>query len=372
MRIGFDGKRAVQNFTGLGNYSRFVLNLLADHFPDNQYYLYTPKSPKSNLGIPNAVRYCHPSKLINSTLWRSGLIVSDLKRDKIDLFHGLSNELPIGIAKSGIPSIVTVHDLIFLRFPDYYPYIDRQIYKYKFEYACKNASRIVAVSKQTKEDIISFFKVPEDKIDVVYQGCNHLFQHQATEEEKLKIRKEYNLPEKFILNVGTIEERKNLLLIVKALNNAVSKNVKLVVIGRETDYAKEVREYVAAHQMHERVIFLKNVPIKDLPTIYQTADIFVYPSEFEGFGIPVIEALYSGIPVVAATGSCLEEAGGPGSRYVHPQDEIQLGWQINYILNNPIKRASMVQEGFRYVQKFTEKTLSKNLMQTYYKAINNA
>jgi len=371
MRIGFDGKRAVQNFTGLGNYSRFVLNLLADYYPDNDYNLYTPKRPKKNLGISELINYCHPSKFINSTLWRSKFIISDLKKDKIDLYHGLSNELPLGIAKSKIPSVVTIHDLIFLRFPEYYPYIDRSIYKYKFEYACKNASRIIAVSKQTKEDIISFFHIPEDKIDVVYQGCNKVFQRIASEEEKRKVKLEYKLPERFILNVGTIEERKNLLLIVKALSS-IPKNVKLVVIGRETEYAKDVKDYITVNQLHERVIFLKNVPVNDLPLIYQCAEIFVYPSQFEGFGIPVIEALYSAVPVIAATGSCLEEAGGPATHYVHPQDEVQLAWHINSILNSPHKKDEMIKEGLRYVQKFTEEKLAKNLIETYQKAINNA
>ena len=371
MKIGFDGKRAVQNFTGLGNYSRFVLNLLIENYPENEYHLYTPKKVKTNPGISSQIALHYPSALVNRTLWRSKLIISDLKKDKIDLYHGLSNELPFGIAQSGIPSVVTIHDLIFLRFPDYYPYIDRKIYKYKFEYACKNASRIIAVSKQTKQDIMSFFCIPESKIDVVYQGCNELFQQTFPKEALIQVREEYQLPEKFLLNVGTIEERKNLLLIAKALS-AVQKDVKLVVIGKETDYAKEVKDYIAANNLFDRVIFLKNVPLKDLPLIYRCAEIFVYPSRFEGFGIPIIEALYSGIPVVAATGSCLEEAGGPLSCYVHPQDEVQLAWQINNILSNPDKKNKMIAEGLRYVQKFTEKQLAKDLITTYNKAINNA
>jgi len=371
MKIGFDGKRAVQNFTGLGNYSRFVLSLLAQHYPENEYHLYTPKKAKINPGIPDPVQYHCPSGFLNRPLWRSKFVVSDLKKDKIELFHGLSNELPYGISQSGIPSVVTIHDLIFLRFPDYYPYLDRKIYKYKFEYACKNASRIIAVSKQTKQDIMSFFRIRESKIDVVYQGCNQLFQHAASSEALAKIKQEYNLPEKFLLNVGTIEERKNLLLIVKALTT-VPKDVKLVVIGRETEYTKEVKEYIAANHLYERVIFLKNVPLADLPLIYRCAEIFVYPSRFEGFGIPVIEALYSGVPVIAATGSCLEEAGGPLTCYVHPQDEVQLGWHINTLLNNSVKKKQMVAEGHLYVQKFTEEKLAKNLIETYQKALSNA
>ena len=371
MRIGFDGKRAIQNFTGLGNYSRFVLDLLARFHSDHSYYLYTAKRPEDHFGIPDSIRFCHPPSYKNPAFWRTFTVIRDLRDDKIDLYHGLSNELPVGIKKCGIPSIVTIHDLIFLRFPGFYPPVDRLIYKLKFRYACKNATRIIAVSKQTKADIVSFFNIPEEKIDVVYQGCDKAFQIRATDEEKKAIRAEYKLPAKFLLNVGTIEERKNLGLIVKALKR-VPEDIKLVVIGKETDYAREIKEYIDANNLFDRIIFLKNVPLKDLPTIYQLAEIFVYPSEFEGFGIPVVEALYSGIPVIAATGSCLEEAGGPGSCYVHPEDEVQLAYHINSILSNQKKREEMVKLGFIHVQKFSEKQLAEDLMKTYQKALENA
>ncbi|WP_207427757.1 glycosyltransferase family 1 protein [Pedobacter sp. SYSU D00535] len=371
MRIGFDGKRAIQNFTGLGNYSRFVLDLLARHYSDYRYYLYTAKRPKENYGIPENIQFVHPKRYKNSAIWRTFTILRNLKKDKIDLYHGLSNELPIGISKSGIASVVTIHDLIFLRFPDFYSPIDRAIYKFKFKYACQHATRIIAVSEQTKADIVSFFKISPEKIDVVYQGCNVAFQQKASEREKVNIRSEYHLPAKYLLHVGTIEERKNLMLIVKALPK-VSADVKLVVIGRETDYAAEVREFIQSNNLTERVIFLKNVPLKDLPTIYQLAEMFIYPSEFEGFGIPIIEALYSGVPVIAATGSCLEEAGGPGACYVHPKDEVQLGYCINNILNRPDVREEMVKMGYQHVENFSESRLAANLINTYTKALYNA
>ncbi len=371
MHIGFDGRKAVQSFTGPGNYSRFILNLLTHHHPHHQYFLYSPKLPKANIGIPEKIHYRHPPRLASPTLWRSSGIIRDLKKDKVDLFHGLSNELPLGIAKSKIPSIVTIHDLIFLRFPEFYHYIERTLYRYKYLHACKNASRIIAVSEQTKSDLISLFKIPEHKIDVVYQGCNSAFQLKSNEEEINLIRQEYNLPPKYILQVGLIEERKNLLLTVKALKS-VTEDVKLVVIGQETDYLSEVKQYIETNNLHHRVRFLKNIPLKDMPPIYQAAELFVYPSEFEGFGIPIIEALYSGLPVVAATGSCLQEAGGKGSCYVHPKDEVQLAWTINQILSCPEKRNAMIQAGYKHVENFAEEQLAINLMNTYKKAIDNA
>ncbi|MGV3510169.1 MAG: glycosyltransferase family 4 protein [Sphingobacteriaceae bacterium] len=371
MRIGFDGKRVVQNFTGLGNYSRFILSLLTQYFPENEYLVYSAKKATGNLKIPEGVRFKHPASYKNATLWRTYGILKDLKKDGVTIYHGLSNEIPLGTASSKTPAIVTIHDLIFLRFPEFYHPIDRFIYNYKSKYACNNASRIIAVSEQTKNDIIKYYGISADKIDVVYQGCNSIFKTKASTEKKEQVRLKYSLPQQYLLQVGTVEERKNLLLTVKALK-AVPKEIKLVVIGRQTDYAKEVKEYISQNQLHNRVIFLKNVSLDDLPAIYQQAEIFIYPSEFEGFGIPIIEALHSGIPVIAATGSCLEEAGGPGSCYIHPKDDIQLSWTINSILNNPQKREEMIARGYDYVKNFSEERLAAKLMDVYQKALNNA
>jgi glycosyltransferase involved in cell wall biosynthesis len=238
-------------------------------------------------------------------------------------------------------------------------------------YACKNATRIIAISEQTKRDILSFCNVPEERIEIVYQNCNSLYSELASVQEKESVRSKYNLPEKYLLNVGTIEARKNLLLIAKALK-AVPDHIQLIVIGKQTAYAKEVKQYLRNNKLAHRVRFLSKVPLSDLPAIYQQAEIFIYPSEFEGFGIPIIEALHSRVPVIAATGSCLEEAGGPGSCYVHPKDEIQLSYCINSILNSAEKKEEMINEGSLYVQKFSDKKIAEDLMKVYKKALAHA
>lgn len=374
MKIGFDGKRIIQNFTGLGNYSRYIVNLLASNFPENSYHIYSSKRfddfTKLNLISHLAVSFKHP-KRGKSFLWRSWRIVKDLKKDQIAVYHGLSNEIPLSLKKCGIPSVVTVHDLIFLHFPQYYKFIDRKIYEFKVRYACTNASRIIAISDQTKRDLISFFKIPEDRIDVVYQNCDPVYHTLSSTQEKERVKSLYKLPSEYLLNVGTIEKRKNLLLIVKALKS-VPENVHLVVVGKQTDYAREVKQYIKANKLQSRVHFLSKVPLTDLPAIYQQSKIFIYPSEYEGFGIPVIEALHSQVPVIAATGSCLEEAGGPESCYVHPKDEVQMAYCINSILSNQEKQNEMISAGIEYVKKFADARIATELMNVYIKTVNNA
>lgn len=370
MNIGFDGKRAANNLTGLGNYSRSLIAHLAKYFPQNQYFVYSPKVkniPQINAFINiKGIHLKLPEK--KGLLWRSLGIKTQLLKDRIDLYHGLSHEIPIGIHKTGIPSIVTIHDLIFIKFPKNFGVIDRFIYNLKTRYACKHADRIIAISEQTKRDIVELFKIAPEKIEVVYQSCDDSFKLPVTEETKAVVRTKYNLPNQYILNVGTIETRKNLLNLIKALKN-VNETYKLVVIGKKTDYYKQVEKEILEQELSHRVLFLQNVPFTDLPVIYQMAAVFAYPSVYEGFGIPIIEALYTRVPVVAAIGSCLEEAGGPNSLYVHPTDHNAMANAINKILASPDLQAEMKEKGIAYVQKFNNESISNQMMQLYIKTL---
>lgn len=370
MKIGFDGKRITQNFTGLGNYSRFILNILAQYYPNNQYCIYTPKKPKNGFifSDSSSITFHYPKKHFLNSLWRSFGIVKSLKEEKIDLFHGLSNEIPFGLKKAGIASVVTIHDLIFLRYPQYYPWFDRKIYELKVRYACKQADKIIAISEQTKRDLIYFLGVNESKIEVIYQSCDAQFAEKISNEAKDKIKKHYQLPEEYLLNVGTIQSRKNALLIVKALKELDS-DIKLVLIGKESPYAEIIKDYIRAKDLQNRVIFLKNVAFKDFPAIYQQAKVFIYPSEFEGFGIPIVEALNSGVPLIAAKGSCLEEAGGKDSIYIDPKNHIELAQKIKLVLTDNLQREKMIQSGYKHVEQFSNQIIAEKLIKLYQKII---
>lgn len=373
MKIGFDAKRISYNKTGLGNYSRFVVNSLSSYYPDNDYKLYSPgygiESLRNQINSAPSVSFRYPEGFTSQlfpSLWRLNTIVHDLKEDQIDLFHGLSNELPLSISNADIPSVVTIHDLIFIRYPQFYKYIDRNIYNYKFKKACQAANRIIAISDTTRKDIVETYKIPEEKIDVVYQGCDKSFQQIITPEKKEDIRKRYNIPSHYILYVGSIEERKNLLLIVRALHQ-LNKDIHLIAIGKRTPYTDIVEAYIQENNMQQQVSILSNIPFEDLPGFYQMADLFIYPSFFEGFGIPIIEALHSNIPVIAATGSCLEEAGGPDSLYVEPNDVNDLSEKIDWVLSTPSQIELMVNGGKKYVKRFTDQQIANNLMEVYKK-----
>ena len=361
MKIAFDGKRFFNNSSGLGNYSRDLVRILATNFPDNHYYLFNKEQSekgKDILEMPN-VSFGETSKGKWSRQFKMG---KDAQNIGAAIFHGLSGELPLKWDEKPIKKVVTIHDLIFMRFPHYYSFFDRKIHFWKFQKAVEQADLVIAISEQTKRDIIQFLKVPENKIRVVYQGCHHVFKEYQTEEFLNSIKEKFNLPERFILNVGTIEERKNLLNIVKAISGT---EIPLVVIGKKTKYFNKVKIHLVKNKLENQVYFLENVSMEELAGVYKLADIFVYPSLFEGFGIPVIEALFSKKPVITSNVSCLPEAGGENSVYINPQNFEDINAKILFLWNNESERKRRVEKSFNFVQKFNDENIATNLMDAY-------
>ena len=370
MRIGFDAKRAAQNATGLGNYSRFVIRILKNHFPEDEQVLYVP-NPKKTQHLDKAASNTDPRfpqgiwQRLRS-IWRVWGVTSDLKRDRIDLFHGLSNELPLNIRKAGCRSVVTIHDLIFLHYPKYYHLIDRKIYDFKFRLACRNADRVIAVSEFTKREIMKYYGTPEAKIDVVYQGCDPAFAAPVSKEKLDDVALRYSLPRQFILYVGSIEERKNLMLVAKAIASRPSAfSHKIVAVGKRTPYVDEIRKYLKANGIADRMLFFHKVPFADLPSFYRLADAFAYPSRIEGFGIPMLEAISSGLPAIGCTGSCLEEAGGPHCIYVDPDDVQAMSAALCRVVSDKELRETMIREGYKYARNFTDEVLAGKVHETY-------
>jgi glycosyltransferase involved in cell wall biosynthesis len=375
MRIGFDAKRAFFNRSGLGNYSRSTVNLLKKYFPNDEYVLYTP-STKNSIDFYEEGEFEErvPKSSFHrifSSIWRSVNLTKEIKSDQIDIFHGLSNELPLGIQSSGIKSIVTIHDLIFLRYPEYFKRVDREIYKRKFKNACLNANCIIAISDQTKNDIIDFYGINKEKIEVVYQGCNPLFREKINSDILEKVRKKFSLPSEFILDVGTIEPRKNMRLIVEAHLHS-KHQLPIVLIGKTTDYIKEIKSFILNNsQLEGKVFFLHGVSDLELRAIYQLASIFVYPSFFEGFGIPILEALCSKLPVVCSAGSCFEETAGRSSVFFDPNSAEDLAKAIDGVLDDTVLYRKMQEMGWIHSQSFTDKNVASNLMNVYQKVISS-
>jgi glycosyltransferase involved in cell wall biosynthesis len=364
MHLGFDAKRAFQNSTGLGNYSRDVLRILAQQRPGHRYVAYGPRLAEGRLaeGVEGRGPDTALGRLLPS-LWRASGLTSQLRRDGVELFHGLSNELPLGIEKSGVRTVVTIHDLIFERFPELYRPVDRRIYAWKFRSAAARADLVVAISEQTRRDLVERYGVAPGRIRVVYQGCHPAFQATPAPGADEAVARQLGLPDRYLLSVGTVERRKNLGLVVKALSGLP--DVPLLVVGRETEYAAEVRREARRLGVEGRIRFMKGLSLEGLAALYRRCTVFLYPSRFEGFGIPIIEALFCGAPVVTTAGGVFPEAGGPGSAYLAPDDVEGLRRTLAELLADQGRRAAMAAAGLRHARRFSDQAVAEGLGRVY-------
>ncbi|MEM1120601.1 MAG: glycosyltransferase family 1 protein [Bacteroidota bacterium] len=372
-KIAFDAKRIFNNQTGLGNYSRTLLDNLYRFFPEQTYLLYTPRLPAEK----NKYSEHFTTKAANTRfkhLWRSYSIRKDLERDEVDLYHGLSNEIPFWLKNT--KTVVTIHDVIFKVLPHTYPPLDRWLYEEKTKYACKHANKIIAISEQTKSDLIRFYDADPTKIEVIYQPCQAIFYEAEKVTEKLGENFELfpnlaflkNLPSEYLLYVGSIIERKNLLTAVKALELLPEKRrIPLVVVGNGKKYKKKVQNYISQKGLDRWVIWLTDVTsVQALKHLYEKAKLLIYPSHYEGFGLPIVEAMLCQTPVITANLSALKEAGGQSAKLVNPNDLNAISYAILEILEDRNLQRWMGEKGRQEaLKRFDPKRLTAEVVKVY-------
>jgi glycosyltransferase involved in cell wall biosynthesis len=371
MKIGFDAKRLFHNNSGLGNYSRSLVHSLLKFYPENDYFLYTPSFTEDTktdfLNHFSNTTIKTPSHIISKTFkssWRSLRMAAQIRKDHIDVYHGLSHELPYNIQRSNALSVVTIHDLIFMRYPHYYNFIDRKIYKTKFQYSCEVADKIIAISEQTKSDIIEFFNTDEKKIEVISPSIHSNFKKEVGGAELKAIKEKYKLPSEYLLYVGTVEPRKNLATLIKALH-LLKSDIPLVVVGKHTNYIDNVNSVIENESPDNRIIFIENADFNDLSAIYSGATVFIYPSLFEGFGLPVVEAMFCKTPVITSNTSCLPESAGDAALLVRPTDAQEMSNAINRVLTDSELRKSMIEKGLIHAQRYSEEHIAVKMEKMY-------
>jgi glycosyltransferase involved in cell wall biosynthesis len=367
MDLGFDAKRAFHNATGLGNYARDVLRILHRHRPEHTLHAYTPGGGRVPFELEGARFRVHrprgPLGRLLPSLWRQRGIVRELVSDGVRVFHGLSHELPAGIERTGVAPVVTIHDLVFERFPELYKPIDRRIYQAKARSAVRRARLVVAISEQTRRDLEEIYGLAPERIRVVYQTCHAAFRSPVAPGLLEDVRRRFALPATFLLAVGTVERRKNLALAVEAL--AGLDGVPLIAVGRATPYQAELEALARARGVSGRIRFLQGVSTPDLVALYRLATIVLYPSRYEGFGIPILEALFSGAPVVTTRGGVFAEVGGPGAVYVDPDDVDALRRELERLLGDPAARRALSDAGRRHATRFDEESIAGALCAVY-------
>lgn len=371
-RIGFDAIRALRNTTGLGNYARGVLRGLHRHDPGLDIHLYAPDPGCAEFrGLPGELgATLHlpigPSNPVSRRWWRTFRAGRAAARDQVQLYHGLTHELPRDLPGTGIRSVVSFHDLIYETSPQYFPRVDRWSYRWRYRWSATQATALVAVSDQTRDDLVAWYGIEPAHIAVIPPARHPAFAMPVPATGRAAVRAKYGVPAEFLFSLGTLESRKNHRVLVAALAALGSADaLPLVLAGRDGGALQTLQREIADRGLAGRVRVLTDVATADLPALIQSAAIFLYPSLVEGFGMPIVEALSAGTPVIAADGGCLVEAGGPGSRYVSPSDADAWAAAIRELLGDTAAQARMREVGRTWAAQFDGDRLAARMAAVY-------
>lgn len=327
MRIGYDAKRLFHNDTGLGFYSRTLVQSLqaADTLFHAHLFDADPeKSPLTELFFANQQVHINRTGF-PSWYYRSINLNRYLSHSGIQLFHGLSNELPLSSLPAGIPTVVTIHDVLFKTFLADFPWHDRWIYDWKTKTAVDRADQVIAISETTKQELLKYYTIREDKIKVIHQSYDPIFDVAVPKSEWLALLNKLKLPQDYLLYVGSITPRKNLMIIIEALNMlSPGQRMPLLVLGKGGHYQKKIKQYIRQNQLDKWICFLPDLPRNQVRILYDGAQLLIYPSLGEGFGLPVLEGIAANLPVITSNLSALPEAGGKVARYFNPRDAEEL------------------------------------------------
>ncbi|MDR1988917.1 MAG: glycosyltransferase family 4 protein, partial [Acidobacteriaceae bacterium] len=292
-----------------------------------------------------------------------------LKRERVSLFHAPHYVLPPLVT---VPSVVTIHDCIHLMFPQYLPNRAALHYaRWSIAMAARRATRIMTVSESSKRDIIRFFDTPAEKIDVIYNSYDERFAADMRAEDIERVRERYQLQEAFVLYAGNVKPHKNIERTIEAFSLVRKRgldNLKLVMIGDDISKYAALRRAVHRHQLHQHVRFLGYVPEDTLAAMYRLAAVFVFPSLYEGFGLPPLEAMASGTPVVTSNLSSLPEVAGDAAVLVDPYDPTAIADGIEQVLTDEPLRLALQQKGLARARQFSWETSVKRVHEIYTEA----
>jgi glycosyltransferase involved in cell wall biosynthesis len=288
-------------------------------------------------------------------------MVREIKTEGCDIYHGLSHELPIGIHRSGAKSVVTIHDLIFKTDPHLYPIFDRLVYDLKWKHSCRKANIIITVSEHTKKDLCSHYKIAPEKIKVIPPP---IADNIVISDSKV-VAKRYSLPKLFYLAVGSLTLRKNLSSILQAMLMMEEKNrIPLIIVGRGPQ-ENQLKDFVTRNKLQQLVFFVGHIPDVELPHFYRLAFGLIYPSFYEGFGIPIVESLQHKRPVITSNTSSMPEAAGPGALLINPHQPDEIAESMLKLLTDQKCYDRLVAQGFNHAQKFAPKKIAASLHEVY-------
>jgi len=356
MNICLDLSAAVHHRAGIGRYTQELLTALLSLDPTVAYSVFYNRAADAR---PDPPADHLPALTVpwGDKPWRLRVLLSHLLRRPqdsllpgIDLFHATDHLLP---NLGRVPGIFTLYDVTYL-LTDTHATLNRAFLTLMMPRFLQHARGVIAISESTRRDMLRHYRVDERKVHVIYGGVAPRFQP-ATQDDIAQVRQKHGLPERFILAVGTIEPRKNLVGLLEAYRSLLDRgsNVGLVIAGRTGWRSESFFERLAALRVAERVTLLGPFPDAELPALYSAADVLAFPSLYEGFGLPVLEAMACGTPVVASNTSAIPEVAGEAGILVPPHDVVALAGALERVLADAALRADLRARGLAQAARFT-------------------
>ncbi|MFA5776898.1 MAG: glycosyltransferase family 1 protein [Parcubacteria group bacterium] len=333
-----------------------MLNRFGKISPDDDFFIFHKKDFNSELAPEKFYNY----KIIKKPFpfcWTQTRFSFEIWKENYGALWMPMQALPF-VRRKNLKTTITIHDLAFKYFPQLFPRKDLRRLNIFTDFAIKNSDKIIAVSNSTKNDILKFYpEIKEEKIKVIYHGFEtELFQGEIPEENKNKILKTYNLqPKNYILYVGALQPRKNLEILIKAFDKIKKENqdLKLVLAGGKAWMWEGIVNKIKNSEYEKDIIITETIPFEEVVVLYRNASVFVFPSLYEGFGIPLLEAFASGVPVISASNSSLPEVGGNAALYFNEKDSEDLSCKIRSVLKDDNSRKELIEKGNEQVKKFS-------------------
>lgn len=378
MRIGINAEKTNDGATGVGNYSTNLVRAmlkLAPHASNELFlYFFHRGFPGENSFLKDSTHarirssetpYRHNSRRI---LWEQFHLPLLAKGDSLDLLHYVDHSL--SLIERPCPTVITVHDLAFYRMPKMYDFTRRYYKQLIARPSIKKATRIIAISEHTKNEIVELIRVNPDKIDVIPYGLNPVFRQIENKDILESFCKKHRLPKNFILFVGTFQPRKNLDALLTAFSRIpASLRPPMVFCGQKGWLYKPIFSRIGQLNLQKEIIVLGPLPNETLPLLYNSASLFVYPSLYEGFGLPLLEAMACGVPVLASNGTSIPEVVGDAAETVNPKDIDAISNSLERLFSDDEKRNRLIKSGLKRASIFSWEKTARLTYQTYDKAI---
>jgi len=371
MRIAFDGTALRPGRTGVGYYTEHLLHHLAQTATNDELIVVSNRAIDTTSPLPSRVRVATPARRVPRLVWMQTLAVTALREVEADVVHFTNGMVPL---ISTVPTVVTIHDMSLRLYPRYHPPRRVILNRPLVDLAARRADAIITPSESAKRDIVRLYRLDPDRVHVVYEAAAPSFTRVHDTEALERVRRRYGLGERIILYVGTIEPRKNLPTLIDAFaarRRSGELSHQLVCVGPYGWLSRGIDEQIKRGQVADAIKFTGYVPFEDLPALYSLAEMFVYPSMYEGFGLPVVEAMACGVPVITGRTAALSEIGGGAIVEIDRIEPDTLGRALVGLAGSRDRREELSGHGLARAQAFSWQRAARESLEIYRETANH-